>query len=641
MRIQELSQKIVQYVGGESNIKNLTHCATRLRFELIQDDLADLNALKELDGVLTAQVQGNQTQVVIGATVGKVYDAIMETTHIVPKETGTKSEKKANPFSAALSAISGIFAPTLPVLIGCGMFKAIVAMITGFGLLSAENSLIVMLSMIGDLIFYFFPFFLAVSAAKKFNTHEFLALALAAAYMYPTIMDGALAAASGGPSSMSFLGLPILFVNYKSTVIPIILSVWVLSLVYKKIDGIVPDILKVFLTPMLVLILLIPFELIVLGPIGSYAGEYIAQFISWFYDVGGIFAAAFLGCMRAPLTMLGMHYALSPLQIQQIASTGCTTLLVSSLANNFAQSGAAFGTALSIKEKGKKSAAFGAALSAFMGITEPAMYGVNLVYKRPFFIAMLSAGVSAAFFQLFHTVGLAYVPPGIFTLVSFQADSFIFVILGIILAFGIAAVLSFFFGVKKEEREAVSVNSDNEIDGEAAILTSENETDEKIDGSALEKVKVLEPQEINAPVKGRVISMKDVKDEIFASEAMGTGVAIIPEEGKLYAPFDGKITMVFPTKHAIALASNHGTEMIIHIGINTVQEDGKGFDIKVKENQTVKKGEFLGRFDLEYLSQKYDMTTPVIITNSSEYSEITKNYLACADNQDVVLTANV
>lgn len=632
MRIQELSQKIVQYVGGESNIKNLTHCATRLRFELIQDELADLNALKELDGVLTAQVQGNQTQVVIGATVGKVYNAIMETTHIVPKETETKSDKKANPLSAALSAISGIFAPTLPVLIGCGMFKAIVAMITGFGLLPAENSLIVMLSMIGDLIFYFFPFFLAVSAAKKFNTHEFLALALAAAYMYPTIMDGALAAASGGPSSMSFLGLPILFVNYKSTVIPIILSVWVLSMVYKKIDGIVPDILKVFLTPMLVLILLIPFELIVLGPIGSYAGEYIAQFISWFYDVGGIFAAAFLGCMRAPLTMLGMHYALSPLQIQQIASTGSTTLLVSSLANNFAQSGAAFGTALSIKEKGKKSAAFGAALSAFMGITEPAMYGVNLVYKRPFFIAMLSAGVSAAFFQLFHTVGLAYVPPGIFTLVSFQADSFIFVILGIILAFGMAAVLSFFFGVKKEENEVASVNLGNETD---------NEADENMDGLSLEKVKVLEKQEINAPVKGRVISMKDVKDEIFASEAMGTGVAIIPEEGKLYAPFDGKITMVFPTKHAIALTSNYGTEIIIHIGINTVQEDGKGFDIKVKENQIVKKGDFLGEFDLEYLSQKYDMTTPVIITNSSEYSEITKKYLDCVGNQDVVLTASV
>lgn len=366
METQKLALEIVRLVGDESNIKNLTHCATRLRFELKDDSLADLESLKKLDGVLTAQVQGTQTQVVIGAKVGKVYDEILKNVHITTSNDENEKKEKMNPLNAALAAISGIFAPTLPVLIGCGMFKAVVAMITGFHLLPAEHSLVVMLTMIGDLIFYFFPFFLAVSAAKKFNTHEFLALALAAAYMYPTIMNGALAVADGGPKTMKFLGLPILFVNYKSTVIPIILSVWVLSLIYKRIDRLVPDILKVFLTPMLILIIMVPFELIVLGPIGSYAGEYVAQFISWFYDKGGILAAAFLGGIRAPLTMLGMHYALSPLQIQQIATTGATTLLVSSLSNNFAQSGAAFGAALAMKDKNKKSAAFGAALSAFM-----------------------------------------------------------------------------------------------------------------------------------------------------------------------------------------------------------------------------------------------------------------------------------
>lgn len=309
--------------------------------------------MKKLDGVLTAQIQGSQTQVVIGAKVGRVYEEVMAVCHIVSGKEGTKKKEKVNPFSAALSAISGIFAPTLPVLIGCGMFKAIVSLITGLNLLPSDHSTVVMLSMIGDLIFYFFPFFLAVSAAKKFNTQEFLALALAAAYMYPTIMDGAAAVAEGGPASMSFLGLPVLFVKYSSTVIPIILSVWLLSLAYKKIDSLVPDVLKVFLTPMLVLIIFVPLELIIIGPIGSYAGEYIAQFIGWFYEVGGIFAAALLGALRAPLTMLGMHYALSPLQIQQVAATGTTTLLVSALANNFAQSGSAFGTALAIRSKGE------------------------------------------------------------------------------------------------------------------------------------------------------------------------------------------------------------------------------------------------------------------------------------------------
>lgn len=614
MKTEELAREIIRLVGGENNIKNLTHCATRLRFELKQDSLANLDALKKLDGVLTAQIQGTQTQVVIGAKVGKVYDAIMATAHFVPNAVETKQEKKkANPVSAALSAISGIFAPTLPVLIGCGMFKAIVAMITGFDLLPADNSVVIVLSMIGDLIFYFFPFFLAVSAAKKFNTHEFLALALAAAYMYPTIMNGAAAAAEGGPASLSFLGLPILFVNYKSTVIPIILSVWVLSLTYKWIDRIVPDILKVFLTPMLVLIILVPLELVVLGPIGSYAGEYIAQFIGWFYEVGGIFAAALLGGIRAPLTMLGMHYALSPLQIQQIAATGSTTLLVSALANNFAQSGAAFGTALAIKEKDKKSAAFGASLSAFMGITEPAMYGVNLIYKRPFFIAMLSSAIAAAFFQLFHTVGLAYVPPGIFTLISFQADSFVFVILGVVLAFALAAVLSFFFGINKETQAASAP------------------------GTQVSETAAVGMDEVTAPIRGKVIPMTEMKDEIFSSEAMGTGVAIIPEEGKVYAPVDGTVSMVFETGHAIGLISDKGTEVLIHVGVNTVQENGKGFTVKVKQGTACRRGDLLLEFDLDSLKKKYDMTTPVIITNTPNYKSIQKTYSDHADNQMVVI----
>lgn len=620
MKTQELAEKIILLVGGEDNIKNLTHCATRLRFELVSDSLADLGALKKLDGVLTAQVQGSQTQVVIGAKVGSVYDAIMATAHITSGKAEAAQEKKTNPVSAALSAISGIFAPTLPVLIGCGMFKAIVAMITGFALLPAESSLVVMLSMIGDLIFYFFPFFLAASAAKKFNTHEFLALALAAAYMYPTIMNGALDAAQGGPATMSFLGLPILLVNYKSTVIPIILSVWVLSLIYKKVDRLVPDILKVFLTPMLILIIMVPLELVVLGPIGSYAGEYIAQFISWFYERGGIVAAALLGGIRAPLTMLGMHYALSPLQIQQIATTGTTTLLVSALANNFAQSGAAFGAALAVKDKGKKSAAFGASLSAFMGITEPAMYGVNLIYKKPFFIAMFSSAVSAAFFQLFHTVGLAYVPPGIFTLISFQADSYLFVILGVILSFALAAALTFFFGMKGvKETEGESVENQN----------AEVSESRKADFNGIE--------EITAPIEGTVIAMTEMKDEVFSSEAMGTGVAIMPEEGKVYAPFDGTVAMAYPTGHAIGLASDNGTEILIHIGVNTVEENGHGFEVKVQQGKHFHKGDLLVEFDLEALRQKYDMTTPVIITNTDDYKEIGKYLAEHADNNTVVL----
>lgn len=315
MELHGLSEKIIELVGGEENISIFTHCATRLRFNLKDNNKADLEKLKKLDGVLTAQEKGGQVQVVIGAKVQAVFDEISSMIKITEGEPAKQEEKKGK-ISSVIEIISGVFAPTLPVLIGCGMFKAIVSLLTNLNVMQSTDSFIVLLTMIGDIIFYFFPFFLAVSAARKFKVSEYMALALAGAYMYPTIMEGAVAASTGGPAAMNFLGLPILFVNYKSTVIPIILSVWVLSLIYKRIDKFVPDSLKILLTSMIVLFIMVPLELIVLGPIGSYLGTYIAQFMDWFYNIGGFVAAALLGGTRSLLTMMGMHYALAPLQIQ-------------------------------------------------------------------------------------------------------------------------------------------------------------------------------------------------------------------------------------------------------------------------------------------------------------------------------------
>ena len=315
MTNKELASQIIANIGGEDNISVLTHCATRLRFNLKDNSKANIDTLKNLPGVLTTQMQNGQLQVVIGAKVNAVFDEVSAQVHITEGEASVEEPSK-NKIGAVIETISGIFAPTLSVLIGCGMFKAIVSLVTNLGLLPGDSSFIIVMSMIGDLIFYFFPFFLAVSAARKFKVNEYMALALAAAYMYPTIMNGAAAVADGGPTTMKFLGLPILFVNYKSTVIPIILSVWVLSLIYKRIDRLVPDALKILLTSMIIMFVMIPLELIVLGPIGSYMGTYIAKFIDWFYNIGGFVAAALLGGTRSLLTMMGMHYALAPLQIQ-------------------------------------------------------------------------------------------------------------------------------------------------------------------------------------------------------------------------------------------------------------------------------------------------------------------------------------
>lgn len=611
----ELAKQIVSNVGGETNISTFTHCATRLRFTLKDMSKANVDTLKNLEGVLTAQVKSGQLQVVIGAKVEAIFNAVSEMIKIDDSSDVDVVPEKKNKISSIIETISGVFSPTLSVLIGCGMFKAIVSLITNLDLMDASDGFIVVLSMIGDLIFYFFPFFLAVSAAKKFKVNEYLALALAAAYMYPTIMNGAAAAAETGVTTLSFLGLPILLVSYSSTVIPIILSVWVLSLIYKRINNLIPDFLKVLFTSMVVLFIMVPLELIVLGPIGSYLGTYIAQFMDWFYNFGGFVAAALLGGTRSLLTMMGMHYALAPLQIQQIAETGISTLLVSALTANFAQAGAALGTGLAIKNKSEKSLAFSASLSAFFGITEPAMYGVNLKYKKPFIFAMVSSAIAAAFLSFFHAGAMTYAPPGLFTLITYTADSFVFIILGVLLSSGLACMLSYFFGVSKPKKEEEIKN---------------NET------NSISDVKKY-TEEIYAPIEGQLISLQEVPDSTFASECMGKGIAIIPDQGKVFAPFDGTISLVFPTKHAIGLTSQNGTEVLIHIGLDTVELDGKYFDVHVQAGDTIQKGQLLVDFDLEKISEKYPVTTPIIITNTDRFAEIKNSDHKHCVKGDVIL----
>lgn len=624
MTNKELAAKIIANVGGEQNISILTHCATRLRFNLKDNNKADLQALKNLNGVLTAQIKSGQLQVVIGAKVNAIFDEVSAQVHITESDAAV-TEPPKNKVSAVIETISGIFAPTLPVLIGCGMFKAIVSLITGLELLPSDNDFVTLLSMIGDLIFYFFPFFLAVSAAKKFRVSEYMALALAAAYMYPTIINGAAAAEETGVAGLNILGITIPFISYSSTVIPIILSVWVLSLIYKRIDRLVPDFLKILLTSMIVLFIMVPVELIILGPIGSYAGTYIAQFMDWFYSIGGFAAAALLGGTRSLLTMMGMHYALAPLQIQQIAETGISTLLVSALTANFAQGGSAFGAFLALKDKQMKSVAASASLSAVLGITEPAMYGVNLRYKRPFGIAMASSAVAAAFLSFFHAGAMAYAPPGIFTIITYTADSFVFIILGATLSFGLAAVLTFLFGIPKEENKPSKEEE-----------TAENKNNLETDTSAAAGAELT----VYSPIHGNVIPLSEVPDEAFGSGAMGQGVGIEPAEGKVYAPFDGTVEMVFDTKHAIGLTSSDGISLLIHVGLDTVELNGQYFTAHVSAGDPIKKGQLLLEFDLDKIAEKYKTVTPVLVVNTDEYASVSGISGMKADNDTPVIRIN-
>ena len=443
MDIKKSAAEIVKYVGGEENVSQLTHCYTRLRFNLKDTDKVDMDHLGSVEGVLTAQNKGGQIQVVIGTKVESFYDQILKDFNISAggevEEDGSSKKEKKNPINALAETIASMFTPFLPALTACGMIQCILKIAALFGLDTGSTTYAV-LNMMGQLVFYFLPFLLAVTAADKFKTNRAMAMLLAGGYIYfSTQLTG------GDP--VSFLGIPFRSVSYTSTVIPIILSVFVLKYVYDFINKIIPEVLRVILVPMLVLLIMIPLQLAVLGPIGAYIGTYLAKAFDWLFSVSGLFAGALLGFFRPILVMFGMHYSLMPIQIQQVAETGMSTMFISSLCANIAQSGAALGVALKTKNPTMRTAGFSSSLSALFGITEPAIYGVNLRYKKPFFCACTAAAISAGILGLLGGYATSIVLPGILSIPVFNTNAgFIWVPIMVAASFIMACVFTYVVG---------------------------------------------------------------------------------------------------------------------------------------------------------------------------------------------------
>lgn len=599
MTNKEIASEILKLVGGDSNISNVTHCATRLRLVLKEDKKVNLQQLNMIEGVLKAQNSGGQLQVVLGGKVEKVYDEFVKEANITNTSLDSTSSVKKNPFNTFLETIAGVFTPILPALVGCGMMKCLSSILTASGLVNAQSGFILIFNMIADCVFYFMPFFLAVSAAKKFKTNEYLAIAIAACLLHPTILTAASNIATTGVSTINFLGLPILLVKYTSTVIPIILSVWIMSYVHRFIDKLIPEMLKVILVPMLVLLVMVPLTLIAIGPFGSYIGTWLSNIISLLFTANGIIAGFVLGFFRPILVMFGMHYSIMPMQIQQIAEQGYTAMLPSALAANMAQAGAVFAVFILTKNKTMKAAAGSSSITAIFGVTEPAIYGVNLKYKKPFFAGCLAAGIVGGFFGLVNSSGTAIAIPGILSLGTYQANSFIFIIIGTVAAFALGAIFTFIVRIDENSIEEVTKTK----------IEVKSQTDKEI--------------VIKSPLKGNLKDIAEVNDKVFSEGIMGKGVAIEPVEGKVIAPFDGKIEALFNTKHAIGLKSEDGVEMLIHIGIDTVNLEGKYFTAYVENGQEIKAGDLLVEFDIEAIKNEgYDIITPVLITNVEEYKDI-------------------
>ncbi|WP_455505114.1 beta-glucoside-specific PTS transporter subunit IIABC [Clostridium sp.] len=582
----ELAKAVIREVGGKENVISLVHCATRLRFKLKDKTKANKQKLEQLNGVITVVESSGQYQVVIGNAVGDVYKTIMSITGLSSEASDDNgSNEKKSFLSIAIDIISAIFTPMLSVMCGSGILKGILMLCTTMGWLTETDGTYRILYAACDSVFYFLPIVLAFTAAKKFKANQFIAVAIAGALVYPDM-----SAMYSAGEAVSFLGIPVVLMSYSSTVVPIILSIFVLAKFEQFLNKRLPVVCKNFITPTLCLAVIVPITFLVFGPIGNTVGNGLAAAYSYMYDLNPTIAGGILGALWPIFIIFGVHWGFVPIVTNNLAIYGRDTLFTITGPVNFAQAGAAFGVFLKTKDKNLKAVAGSAAASGLFGITEPAVYGVTLKYKKPFIIASIGSGIAGAIVGYAGTGASGFVGCSILTLPAYIGQGFGLFLVACALAFLISAIGTYLFGYSDK------------------LLVKDSTSRVTIDSE--------EGLEVVSPINGTIMMLADVKDDAFSSEALGKGIAIVPTEGKLFSPIDGVVEAVFPTGHAIGLKTDNGAEILIHIGFNTVDLNGRYFDVRVKNGQAIKKGELLVEFDIDKIrNEGYDLTTPVLITN--------------------------
>lgn len=608
-KFTELSNRIVEHVGGEENVVELYHCMTRLRFKLKDFAKADKQQLEQLDGVITV-VQGNgQYQVVIGNDVNAVYKEIIAQHDI--KAAGeakeeAKGEKSGNLITRFFNTMSGIMTPIVPALAGAGMLKAVLVILsTTLEVLSQDSSTYKILAAAGNSVFYFLPLLLAISTARHFGANMFVSLTIMGALLEPNFTG--LMKSIGDVTS--FIGIPVVLMSYTGTLIPAMLTIWVFSYLERYLKKVIPANIQMFAVPLLSLMIMVPLAAAAVGPVGVYLGNGIASGINYLSSSNGLIMGALIGGGWTLLVMFGLHWGIVPAMLNNLSLHGFDTIKPPSAAATFASSGAALGVFLKAKDKKLKAYALSALMPSILaGVTEPIVYGISVKLKRPLIAQIIGGVIGGAFIGAFHSTVLAYVFPAVTTLPAFATDTFVYFLIGITAAFIITAVLTYIFGFEEQVEEGPSDSSKAETVQQQASSTSAADAQET---------------GVSAPVSGQVIPLQEVSDPVFSSGAMGDGVAIIPEEGKIYAPVAGTVTSIAKSKHAIGITADDGFEILIHVGLNTVKLKGAPFELKVTEKQQVREGELLMEFDLEAIRQAgLELTTPVIVTNLNTFHRV-------------------
>lgn len=604
------AKELVKELGGNSNINNVTHCATRLRFILKDESKIDSDRVKKIPGVITVVQAGGQYQVVIGNHVKDAFDFVMELVTIDASQAEANPANKAGVFSRIIDVISSIFAPFLYTLAACGILQGILGIFVALNAIDTAGGTYQILNFISWTAFTFLPVLIAVTAAKKFGMNVYTAVVIACALVCPDYINMVNA---GDP--VYFLGIRVQLLSYTSSVIPIILTVWAASYVQKFFDKHLPIVVRNLFSPMFTITLMVPLTLLVVGPVGNAVGGAIGGAYNFLYGLSPIIAGIVVGGLWEVLVIFGVHWGITPVTVGNYASLGYDTFTGLQASAVFAQAGATLGVFLKTKDRDMKGVSASAAITGLFGITEPAIYGVNLRLKKPMVCGCIAGAVGGAAGGAFNAVSWGYNMPGIATIPAYfkagHTSQFLGFLLSILISFVLGTVLTWIVGFKEDlpMSEAAASN------------------EPKIPEASEETEKASEELILGSPVKGHVIPVSQVKDEVFASRTMGDGVGIIPVEGKVYAPCDGTIQVVFPTGHAVGISSGD-TEALIHIGINTVELNGKGFTAHVQQGQTVKRGELLVSFDKDFIENNgYDPTVVFIVTEKKD----SQNLEICAD----------
>lgn len=602
MDYKKLAQQILEYVGGKDNVTGLTHCATRLRFNLKDESKADTKAIQGLAGISGVVSKGGQYQVIVGSDVPNVYLPLSQTLNLEGGQKQANTDNDMKWYEKFFDLITGIFTPILTPLTAAGMLKAVLAILVATKLVSNASSTYQVINFMADSTFYFLPILLANSAAHKFGCSPMLAMMLGGILVHPNFVS-MVAASKEAQEAIKVFGLPIYNATYSSSVIPIILGVWFMSLVEPIADKISPKAVKFFTRPLITILVTGLATLCVLGPVGYIIASGIGKVVTTINSFAGWLVPTLLGAFLPFLVMTGTHHALTSIGINNRMTIGFDSFIYpGQLASNIAQGAAALALSVKTKNHDLKQMSSANGITAVCGITEPVLFGVTMKYKTNMIAASIGGAVGGFFMGALGVKNFSGGSPGLLTLPSYigldyPMSNFYLACAGAAIAFVVSFVLYKDPAEDSKEEDKAQTASQNEQKKDAVLA---------------------------APLAGKSVPLSEVNDPTFAQEILGKGGAILPADGKLYAPADGKIITVMDTKHAIGMTGNNGAEILMHVGIDTVQLNGKHFEAKVQSGDSVKKGQLLLEFDVEGIKKEgYDVITSIIISNTPNYSAVT------------------